>query len=79
MDGHQPPKQVDVIFAAAEGMYGSQNTQMLCQCIIAGTKERFEGHKHPHPPPQKKHLQAWGVVTHPFEASAWSARHHVGR
>jgi hypothetical protein len=51
---------------------------MLWQCIIAGTKEHFEGHKHPQPP-HKIHPQAWGVVTHPFKALARSARPHVGR
>jgi hypothetical protein len=29
-------------------------------------------------PPQKIHPQAWRVVAHPFEASAQSARPHVG-
>ncbi len=38
---------------AVEGVYGPQNTPMLWQCIIAGTKEHFEGHTHPQPPPQK--------------------------
>jgi hypothetical protein len=75
--GNNPPEQADVIFAAVEGVYGPQNTPMLWQCIIAGTKECFEGHKHPQPP-QKIHLQAQGVVTHPFKASLWSARPHVG-
>ena len=36
---------------------------MLWRFIIAGTKEHFEGHKHPQPP-QRIHLQAWGVVAH---------------
>jgi hypothetical protein len=78
MDGQQPSEHADVIFATVEGVYGSQNTLMLWQCIIAGTKEHIEGHKHPQPP-HKIHLQAWGVVTHPFKALAWSARPHVGR
>jgi hypothetical protein len=51
---------------------------VLWRCIIAGTKERFEGHKHPQTP-HKIHPQARGVVTHPFTALAWSARPHVGR
>ncbi len=34
--------------------------------------------KHPQPPP-KIHPQARGVIAHPFEASALSARPHVGR
>jgi hypothetical protein len=77
--GNNPPKQGDVIFVAVEGVYGPQNTPMLWRCIIAGTKERFEGHKHPQPP-HKIHPQAWGAVTHPFKALAWSAtRPHVGR
>jgi hypothetical protein len=78
MDGQYPPKQADIIFGAVEGAYGPQNTMMLWRFIIAGTKERFEGHKHPQPPP-KLHLQARGVITHPFDASARSARPHVGR
>jgi hypothetical protein len=45
MDGQQPPKQVDILFGAIEGVYGPQNTPMLWQFIIAGTKERFEGNK----------------------------------
>ncbi len=52
MDGRQPPEQADVIFAAVEGVYGPQNTPMLWWCIIAGTKEHFEGCKHPQPPPK---------------------------
>ncbi len=53
---------------------------MLWRFIIAGTKEHFEGHKHPQPPP-KLHPQAQVVVIHLFEASAsraqglmWGAR-----
>jgi hypothetical protein len=77
MDGRQPPEQADVIFEAAEGVYGPQNTPMLWQCIIAGTKDCFEGHTHPQPP-QKLPLLSQGVVAHPSEVSAWSARPHVG-
>ncbi len=76
MDGQQPPKQVDIIFGAVEGVYGSQNTPMLWQCIIAGTKERFEGHTHPQSPPKIRPL-AWRVVAHPSDASAGSAKPHV--
>jgi hypothetical protein len=50
MDGQQPPEQADIIFGAVEGVYGPQNTPMLWQWIIAGTKEQFEGRMHPHPP-----------------------------
>jgi hypothetical protein len=78
MDGWQPPEQAGIIFEAFEGVYGPQNTQMLWRCIIAGTKERFEGHTHPQPPP-KLHALSRGVVAHPLEASARSARPHVGR
>jgi hypothetical protein len=46
---------------------------MLWWFIIAGTKECFQGHTHPQPPIQL-HLQAQGIVTYSFEASAWSAR-----
>jgi hypothetical protein len=40
---------VDILFGAVEGVYGPQNTPMLWRFIIARTKERFEGHKHPQP------------------------------
>ncbi len=50
MDGQQLPKQAGIIFEAVEGVYGPQNTPMLWQCIIAGAKECFEGHKHSQPP-----------------------------
>jgi hypothetical protein len=69
MDGQQPPKQADIIFGAVEGVYGPQNTPLLWQCIIAGTKECFEGHTHPQSSP-KKHPQARRVVSHPFDALA---------
>jgi hypothetical protein len=52
IDGRQPPKQVDIIFEAVEGVYGPQNALMLWQFIIAGTKERFEGHTPPQQPPK---------------------------
>jgi hypothetical protein len=78
MDGQQPLEQADIIFEAIEGVYGPQNTPMLWQCIIARTKECFEGHTNPQTPP-KLHLLSRGVVPHPLEASAQSARHHVGR
>jgi hypothetical protein len=79
MDGRQPPEQADIVLGALEGVYGPQNTPMLWQCIIAGTKESFEGHTHPQPP-QKTHPQAWGVVTHPSkhcrgaQGLVWGAR-----
>jgi hypothetical protein len=50
MDGRQPPEQAAIIFEAVEGVYGPQNTPMLWRCIIAETKERFEGRTHPQPP-----------------------------
>ncbi len=52
MDGRQPPEQADMIYGAVEGVYSPQNTPILWQCIIAGTKERFEGHTHPQSPPK---------------------------
>jgi hypothetical protein len=76
MDTQQPSEQADILFGAVQGVYGPQNTPMLWQCIIVGTKEHFEGHTHPHPP-KKLHLLAWGVVTYSFEVSAQSARPHV--
>jgi hypothetical protein len=78
MDGRQLLKKADKSFGAVEGVYVPQNTPMLWQCIIAGTKEHFEGHTHPQPP-QKLHPLAWGAINYPFKASARSARPHVGR
>jgi hypothetical protein len=77
LDRRQPPEQADIILGAVKGVYGPQNTPMLWQFIIVGTKERFEGHKHPQSP-KKLHLLAWGIVTCSLEASARSARPHVG-
>jgi hypothetical protein len=65
------------MFEAVEGVHGPQNTTMLWQCIIAGTKEHFEGHTHPQPPP-KLHPLSRGVIAHPLEALARSTRPHVG-
>jgi hypothetical protein len=78
MDRLQPPEQADIIFGAVKGVYGPQNTPTLWRFIIVGTKERFESHTHPQPPP-KLHPLAGGVVTYSFEALARSARPHVGR
>jgi hypothetical protein len=78
MDRRQPPKQADIIFGAVKSVYGPQNTLMLWQFIIAGTKEHFEGPTHPQPLP-KLHLLAQGVVTYSFKALARSARPHVVR
>jgi hypothetical protein len=77
MDGQQPPEHADILGGVVEVVYCPQNTLMLWQCIIAGTKKCFEGHTHPQPPP-KIHPQAWRVVAHPFKVSGWSARPHVG-
>jgi hypothetical protein len=77
MDEQQPPKQAGIIFEAVEGVCGPKNTPMLWQCIIPGTKERFEGHTHSQTPP-KLHWLSWVVVVHPLEALAWSARPHEG-
>jgi hypothetical protein len=65
IDGGQPPEQAAIIFEAFEGVYGPQNTPMLWRCIIAGTKEHFEGHTHSQPP-KKLHPLSWVVVTHPL-------------
>jgi hypothetical protein len=61
MDKQQPPKQADIVLGAVEGVYGPQNIPMLWQCIIAGTKESFEGHTHPQPPP--KYIHKLGVLS----------------
>ncbi len=72
------PPSKRIFWGAVEGVYGHQNTPMLWQFAITGTKEHFEGHTHPQSPP-KIHPQARGFVAHPLEASAQSARPHVGR
>ena len=79
MDRRQPPEQADVIFGAVKGVYGPQNTPMLWQFIIAGTKERFEGHKHPQPPP--KYIRKLGGLSpihltqgHGAPGLMWGAR-----
>jgi hypothetical protein len=77
MDGRQPPKHAGIIFEAVEGVHGPQNTPMLWRCIIAGTKEHFEGRTRPQPP-KKLHPLSWGIVAHLLEASARSTRPHVG-
>jgi hypothetical protein len=41
---------------------------MLWQCIIAGTKECFEGHKHPQPPP--KYIRKLGGLL-PIHSMLW--------
>jgi hypothetical protein len=46
--------------------------------IITITLESFEGHAYPQNPP-KLYPLAGGVVAHPFDALARSARPHVGR
>ncbi len=66
MDGQQSPEQAAIIFVAVKDVYGPQNTPVLWQFIIAGTKERFEGHSHPQPP-KKLHPLARRVVNYPFK------------
>jgi hypothetical protein len=61
MDGRQPTKQANMIFGAVEGVYGPQNTPMLWQFIIAGTKECFEGCNTLKPP--KKYICKLGGVS----------------
>jgi hypothetical protein len=78
MDWQQPPEQAGIIFGGVEGVYNPQNTPMLWQCIITITSKCFEGHTHPQNL-QKLYPNARGVIAHPFEALAWSARPHMGR
>jgi hypothetical protein len=47
MEEQKNPKYADIILGAVEGVYGPQNTSMLWQFIITGTKEHFEDHIHP--------------------------------
>jgi len=44
------PRAFGYTFDGVEGAYGHQHTPMLRRCIIAGTKERFEGHTPPQHP-----------------------------
>ncbi len=78
-DNPPPPKQSDILFGVVEGvLYGPQSTPLFRQRCIATTFECFEGHTHPQHP-QKLYLLAWVVVAHPFNASVWSAKPHMGR
>jgi hypothetical protein len=79
MDGRQAAEQAGIIFGAVEGVYGPQNTPILWQFIIAGTKEHFEGHTHPQPPPKNVrklgglssiHLKHW----HGAQGLMWGIR-----
>ena len=51
LDEQQPPEQADTIFKGLR-VYGPHHTPMLRQCIISGTKERFESHTPPQHPQQ---------------------------
>ncbi len=77
MDGQQPSKLADVFFGGVEGVYGPQSAPFFWRLYIAATSACFEGHTHPQQP-QKLHLLARGVIAHPFDALARSARPHVG-
>ena len=50
LDGQQPPEQADTIFKGLSGCMALIHTPMLRRCIIAGTKERFEGGTPPQHP-----------------------------
>jgi hypothetical protein len=71
-----PPCFTTFVCAVLSTMGG--NTPILWQCIIAGAKKHFKGHTYPQQP-KKVYSLAWGVVAHPIDASARSARPHVGR
>ena len=43
LDERWPPEQVNTIFKGLRGCMALIHTPMLRRCIIAGTKERFEG------------------------------------
>ena len=58
-------------------MHGPQNTLMLWQCIIARTKECFEGYL-PSLLPKTIYRIAWGVVARQSDVSAQDAIPHVG-
>jgi hypothetical protein len=79
MDGWQPPEHADIIVLECGGrVWPSKHSHVVVMCI-AGAKEHFEGHAHPQQEPKKLYPLAWGVVIHPFNVSASSARPHVGR
>ncbi len=73
MAGWQPPQLADITFGGVKGVYGPQSTPLFWQLCITITSECFVGHIHPQHPP-KLHPLAWGVVVHPLDASAQSAR-----
>jgi hypothetical protein len=79
MDGRQLPKQGDIILGAVEGVYSRENTPMLWQCIIARTKEHFEGIHTLNPCP--KHICKLGGLSfihakqqHGAQSLMWGAR-----
>jgi hypothetical protein len=67
--GDNPLSKWIHFFGAVERVYGPQNTPMLWQFIIAGTKEHFEGHKHPQPPPQN-YIRKLGGLS-PIHSMHW--------
>ncbi len=73
MDRGQPPKQADIILGLLRVCHS--NVVAIHHCWNKGT---LWG---PYTPSitQKLYPLARGVVSHPFDASAWSARPHVGR
>jgi hypothetical protein len=75
-----PPPSKRINFEEVEGVgcMALITTPMLRRCIIAGTKERFEGHT-PSATPPKLYLLARGVVAHQSDASARGAMPRVGR
>jgi hypothetical protein len=50
LDGRRPPEQADTIFKGLRGCMALIHTPMLRRCIIAGTKECFEGRTPPQHP-----------------------------
>ncbi len=72
-----PPSLRMYFFGRVKGVYGPQSAPLFWQWWITTTLKCFEGHTHPQQPPKLCPL-APGVVAHPFDASARSARPHVG-
>ncbi len=64
-----PPEQADTIFTGLSGCMALIHTPMLRWCIIAGTKERFEGHT---PPQHPQHYIRLLGGSSPINLTRWN-------
>ena len=76
--GNNPPSK-RIYFLGVEGVCGPQHTPMLWRCIIAGTKDRIEGHTPPRHPQNYIQLlrRSWPInLTHQHKAQClmWGIR-----